>query len=93
MSTKPFTVEALVEAINNAVAQKEAKAKKSFIIAVNDKVIPCKLTEADYVAEVKRLAVTGAKVELYEFAGDLTTNLDVTVNRPATAEVVEVVGE
>lgn len=88
-----FTLETLVEAINNAVAPKEAKSKKSFIIVVNDKVIPAKLTEADYVAEVKRLAVTGAKIELYEFAGDLTTNLDVTVNRPAVEETVEAAGE
>lgn len=92
MSEK-FTVEALVAAINSAIAPKEEKAKKSFIIVVNDRVIPAKLTEAEYVAEVKRLAVTGAKIELYEFAGDLTTNLDVTVNRPATEEVAEVEGE
>ena len=88
-----FTLETLVDAINNAIEPKEAKAKKSFIIVVNDKVIPCKLTEAEYVAEVKRLAVTGAKVELYEFAGDLTTNLDVTVNRPDAVAEIEVAGE
>lgn len=77
-------------------ASKEKKdSVKDYVIAVNGKVVPCKMTKAEYEGEVKRLATSGAKIELFTFAGDLSTNLDVALAPKVVAETTtdEVAGE
>lgn len=58
---------------------KEKKDSKGFILVVNGRVVPAKVSKTEYENEVRRLATTGAKIEIFGLVGTAGTNLEVAI--------------
>ena len=72
-------LEQLASEIADLRKSKKKKDSKEFILVVNGRVVPAKVSKSDYENEVRRLATTSAKIEIFGLVGTAGTNLEVAI--------------